>query len=435
MRMAVIGAGVSGNVAARLLSSRHEVHLFEAQDSAGGHAQTVVCRAFGKPYHVDIGFMVFNERNYPNFCRILRHLGIRVRRSDMSFSVRCARTGLEYQGSSFNGLFAQRRNLLRPRFHRMLRDIVRFNRGATQLMRTGKISPTHTVADLVREIGLGVDFLEYYLVPMAASIWSARPEGILDFPARFLARFFHNHGLLQLRDRPEWKTICGASRRYVDALLAPLSDRVHLSSPVASITRNHDGIILRTSAGQTESFDHVVCATHADQALRMLRDASTPEVDALTRLTYQKNEAVLHTDRRFLPACRRAWASWNAYIPDDAGRRVSVTYDLTRLQGIDAPSPILLTLNPAMEVSRRRELGRFCYTHPEFTVDSVRAQRQLARLNGERRTYFCGAYCGYGFHEDGVNSALAVAQHFGISLDECIAASTKVLSDTGASVR
>jgi predicted NAD/FAD-binding protein len=432
MRIAVIGAGISGNVVARLLAGEHEVHVFEANDYAGGHTNTVRFSLWGREWAVDTGFMVYNDRTYPNFIRLLEWLGVPQQDSDMSFSVRSDRTGLEYQGSSLNGLFAQRRNLLRLDFYRMLRDIVRFNRSAVGLLHGDDDSLT-LGAYLQRE-AYGKEFVEHYLIPMTAAIWSARPRSVLEFPAHFLAAFFHNHGLLQLRGRPQWKTIPGGAAQYVERLLAPLRDRVYLNCPVDRVLRHADHVEVHARGREVESFDAVVLATHADQTLGMLADADDLEREILESFPYQQNEAVLHWDQEVLPTRRRAWASWNYQIMADARKPVSLTYDLSRLQRVESPEPILLTPNPEGRLAEERVIRRMRYTHPAYQTSSVAAQRRHEEINGRRRSYFCGAYWGAGFHEDGLRSALVVARHFGKDLESCIAASIKGASNTYATV-
>ncbi len=419
MRIAIIGSGISGNVCARLLSSEHEVHLFEAKDYLGGHTNTVHASAFGKPFAVDTGFMVFNHRTYPNFLRILKSLGIPERNSDMSFSVRCERTGLEYQGSSLNGLFAQRSNLVRPRFYRMLGDIVRFNRESPELLETG--DDHLTIGEYLDQQRYGHEFIEHYLVPMGAAIWSSRPSKFYEFPARFLVAFLRNHGLLQLRGRPIWKTIPGGAQRYVQALVQPLADRIRLNTPIETVSSADDRVVVKPKNGPTETFDQVVFATHADQTLKILDRPTSLEREVLGAFPYQRNECVLHTDPSLLPRRPRAWASWNYFVPAEPGRPVTLTYDVNRLQGLAAPEPVCVTLNPSDPIAAKHVLREISYEHPVFTPGAVAAQRRYREISGVRRLHFCGAYWGYGFHEDGVNSALAVCKHFGIDLDRLAA--------------
>jgi predicted NAD/FAD-binding protein len=431
MKIAVIGSGISGNVCARLLSSKHEVHLFEAGAYLGGHTNTVDVEPFGEALNVDTGFMVFNRRTYPNFVQLLSLLGIPERDSDMSFSVRCERTGLEYQGGSLNGLFAQRSNLLRPAFYRMLGDIVRFNRESLELLEgdDGQL----TIGEYLDREGYGQRFIDHYLIPMGAAIWSSRPRKFHDFPARFLVAFLHNHGLLQIRDRPVWKTIPGGACRYVEALVHPLRDRIRLNTPIERVMPQEDTVWLKPANGPQEAFDHVVLATHADQTLGMIAAPTEAEREVLGAFPYQRNECVLHTDSSLLPRRRRAWASWNYYIPAADGLPVALTYDVNRLQGLGAPQPVCVTLNNAGNIHEKHVLREITYHHPVFTPGAIAAQRRHDEINGSRRLYFCGAYWGYGFHEDGVNSALAVCKHFGIGLDPWKVASTKDESVTLAS--
>ncbi|MDA7979778.1 MAG: FAD-dependent oxidoreductase [Pirellulales bacterium] len=432
MRIAVIGTGISGSLVARLLATRYEVTVFEASSTPGGHANTVAIEAFGHSFAVDTGFMVFNRRTYPNFCQLLDILGIDSRPSDMSFSVHCSRTGLEYQGSSLSGLFAQRRNIIRPSFLRMIADIVRFNRAGYRAAKQNAIPQEQTVDTFLKTCRTGKRFFENYLQPMAAAIWSSDPAAIRDFPADFLIGFFANHGLLQIRDRPQWRTVEGGSRNYVNALLKPITDRIRLECPVEAVFRVGDSVLVRTRQGQSEQFDQVVFATHADQTLNLLQPATELEQLILSAFPYQRNECVLHTDTRLLPKRQRAWASWNYHIPLEETRAPAVTYDLSRLQGHDSPRPILLTLNASAEIDTTKVIHRMTYCHPAFGQQSLSAQRRWSQISGRNRAHFCGAYWGYGFHEDGVNSALAVTGQFEIGLKACTAACTKEASRTVA---
>ena len=409
-------------LAARLLSDEHDIHLFEAGDYLGGHTHTVDVEVQGDQYAADTGFMVFNDRTYPNFVRMLDLLGIPSRASDMSFSVRCDRTGLEYQGGTVFGLFAQRRNLFRPSFYRMLRDILRFNREAPRLLDSEDESIT--LDDYLRNNQYSRQFLDHYLAPMGASIWSTPPSEFRQFPARYTVGFMQNHGLLQLRDRPQWKTIVGGAERYVEVLMRPLSDRVRLNCPVHRVQRRSNDVLVTPRNGEAEVFDSVVLAAHADQSLAMLADPSAAEQEILGAIPYQANEVVLHTDTRLLPHARRAWASWNYHISDFDQQAVILTYHLNQLQGHRSAEPILETLNPTVETDPAKVLDRMTYHHPVYSVRAINAQRRYGEINGQRGTYYCGAYWGYGFHEDGVRSALAVADCFGKSLETCTVAST-----------
>lgn len=415
MRIAVIGSGISGNLAARLLSASHDVDVFEAESHSGGHARTVGVVVYGRSVSADVAFMVLNRRTYPNFCQMLELLGIETQRSDMSLSVRCLRTGLEYQGSSLNGLFAQRRNLLRVPFYRMLVDISRFNRHAIDFCDFG--DDRIRLDEFLAGLGTGDAFREQYLIPMSAAIWSANPASLGDFPAKFILGFFRNHGLLQLRDRPQWLTIAERSKNYVTELTRPLRDRIFLSSPVTGVRRIEGVVRLSFSHRDSCDYDHVVMASHADQSLRILTDASEAERNVLSGFSYQSNVAVLHTDESVLPTRRHAWASWNYHIPAQPTDQVSVTYDLNRLQSLGLPGPLCLTLNPNCKIDDEMILQRFEFEHPVFSRESVDSQKRFDEINSRNQVSFCGAYWGYGFHEDGVNSALAVSKPFGLGLE------------------
>ncbi len=435
LRLAIIGTGISGSLAARLLASRHHVTVFETNAYAGGHANTVDVCVEDSRFAVDTGFMVFNRRTYPNFCRLLEQLNVASQPSDMSFSVRCEKTRLEYQGSSLNGVFAQRLNCLRPTFLNMLRDIARFNRLGTAAVASGQCGDGRSVGDFLRQCRVGQRMIDHYLVPMAAAIWSSRPQDILDFPADFMLGFFANHGLMQLRDRPVWRTIVGGSRTYVNALLHPLRDRIGYRNPVQSVLRTDKAVFVTPTYGPSMQFDAVVFACHADQALKLLADPSEPEREILNAFPFQRNTAVLHLDSRWLPHRKRAWASWNYRISAGSESSASVTYDLSRLQKHASAVPILLTLNATADIDPSKILRTFDYAHPAYSAGSLTAQQRFLEISGQRRTHYCGAYWGYGFHEDGVNSALAVANHFGIDLDACTAASTKAPSPIAATSR
>ncbi len=415
MRIAVIGAGVSGLVAAhRLAQHTHEVVVYEANDYAGGHTHTIAVEARdGGTLHVDTGFIVFNDRNYPNFERLLAELGVATQPTSMSFSVSDAAGAFEYASTSPNGLFATRRNLASPRFWRMLRDIPRFQRAAAELAAGDRDDVS--LGDWIEQQRFSGDFAERVLVPMASAVWSADPEQRWSFPARFLAQFFANHGMLALRDRPRWRVVQGGSARYVDALLTVLGARVRLAAPVSRIVRKGDHVLVESPAASPERFDEVVIATHSDQALAMLADADRAERDILGAMRYQPNEVVLHTDTRLLPRHRRAWASWNYHLGGAVPGRAAVTYHMNRLQSLAADREYCVTLNRTADIDPARTIGAYTYAHPVFTLDSVRARERHGEISGRRRTHFCGAYWGWGFHEDGVVSALRVAEQVGLA--------------------
>ena len=408
-RIAVVGTGVAGLVAAERLCRAHDVTVFEAERRIGGHTHTVDAPSPDGPVAVDTGFIVCNDRTYPGFLALLDRLGVRLRPSEMSFSVRCERTGLEYNGSSFGALFAQRRNLVRPRFWRMLRDILRFHREAPSFA-----DGDATLADVLGRGRYGSAFAEHYLVPMMAAIWSAEPARLMAMPARFFVRFFQNHGMLQVHDRPRWFTVVGGSRSYLGPLTRPFADRIRTGCPVRALRRDEDGVTLQVDGGPTERFDAAVVAAHSDQALAMLADADDHERAVLGAIPYQENEVVLHTDTSLLPRRRRAWAAWNYHLPVEPGTRATVTYCMNVLQGLPGPTVYNVTLNRTDVIDPDRILRRLVYHHPVFDARGVAAQARVAATNGRRRVWFCGAWCGYGFHEDAVQAALRVAHDFGV---------------------
>jgi len=394
----------------RLSRERHEISLLEAEGRIGGHTHTVDVEQGGRPYAIDTGFIVFNDRTYPNFVQLLEELGVASQPSEMGFSVRCENTGLEYNGATLNTLFAQRSNLLRPSFLRMVADILRFNARAPSLLRSG--SDEVTLAEYLERERYSASFIDHYIIPMGAAIWSSRPIDMLRFPARYFVEFFSNHGFLNINDRPTWRVVQGGSREYVKRLTAPFAGRIFLSSPVASVQRQPHQVLIRLKSGAVESYDAVFLACHSDQALGLLADPSREEREILGAITYQANEAVLHTDARLMPRGRLAWAAWNYHLPIEQYERVTVTYNMNILQGIEAPVDFLVTLNRSEDVDPARVLGRYVYHHPVFTTAAVAAQRRRPEINGARSTYYCGAYWGYGFHEDGVNSALVALDTF-----------------------
>jgi predicted NAD/FAD-binding protein len=410
MRIAVIGSGISGMVAAYRLCAEHEVSLYEAGAYIGGHTHTVDVQIGARHYAIDTGFIVHNDWTYPNFIALLKELGVRSQDSAMSFSVRCEASGLEYNGTSMNSLFAQRLNLLRPSFLRMVRDILRFNKEAPALLAAD--APDESLGEYLREHGYSRFFVDNYIVPMAASVWSSRPAEIQEFPARFLVRFFANHGFLNVNDRPTWRVIRGGSREYVKRLTAPYAARIHLNRAVDSLVRQPGRVCVRFRNGSVENFDQVFIACHSDQALQLLGDASPAERAILGAIPYQENEVLLHTDSSLMPRKRLAWAAWNYHIPRAPLERVAVTYNMNILQTLEAPEQFLVSLNRSAQVDPRKVLGRYVYHHPLYSAAAVAAQRRRREINGVSRTYFCGAYWGYGFHEDGVQSAADALEEF-----------------------
>lgn len=411
MRVAIIGSGVSGLYAAHQLSAHCELTIFEADSRPGGHSHTVDVAMDGQRLAMDTGFLVFNERNYPHFTALLRSLGVAYQPADMSFSFRCADSGVEYRGDTdFNAIFAQRRNLLRPAHYRMLLDILRFNRLVDQLLAA---PPERSLGDFLDQHGFKGPMLDDYLLPMAGAIWSAEPARILEFPASHFGHFFRNHGLLQTTGRPQWMTVSGGSREYVRAIITPFRERLLLNTPVEWLQRHADRVVIKARGRAEASYDQAVLACHSDQALRLLRDPSTAEREILGAVSFQDNEAVLHTDASVMPRTRRARAAWNYHrsSTQDSGR-VSVTYDLTRLQSLPGPREFLLTLNDTGAVNPRAVVERLNYMHPVYNHATIAAQQRHAEINGMNRSYYCGAWWGYGFHEDGVRSAIAVCDAF-----------------------
>ncbi|HSL99629.1 MAG TPA: FAD-dependent oxidoreductase [Candidatus Limnocylindria bacterium] len=414
MKIAVIGAGVSGLVAARLLYAEHEVTVFEEQGYIGGHTRTVDVDAEGRTFPVDTGFIVYNEETYPSFTRLLSMLGVATQPSTMSFSARCERTGTEYCPSNFRTLFAQRMNLLRPAFWRMLLDVDRFKRAMTELIRTEDDRPT--LGEFIEAGGYSRMFSDLFLVPMASAIWSAAPGAALAMPALFFARFFDNHRFLDRAGQPLWRVVQGGSREYVAPLTEPFRDRIRLGTPVLSVRRRPDGVEVTPRGGPPESFDQAVLAVHSDQALAILSDPTDAEREILSSIRYQENRVVLHTDVSLLPRRRAAWASWNYLVPAAFEERVSVTYDMNILQSLPSPVEFLVTLNREEKVRPETVLLRTVSHHPVFTRQAVAAQARRAEISGVNRTWYCGAYWGNGFHEDGVRSAADVGRAFGAVL-------------------
>ena len=409
VKVAIVGTGIAGNVAAYKLRDRHDITVFEAAPHIGGHSNTVDVYEHGRRIAIDTGFIVFNDRTYPRFTELLAEIGQQSQRSEMSFSVRAANGLLEYNGRSLDALFAQRRNLVRPRFYRMLADILRFNRYAQQQLLA--VPQDVSLGDYLLANRYSREFVDYYLVPMAAAIWSAEPVRVLDMPAGFLVRFFANHGLMQLRDRPIWQVVEGGSRAYVEKLVAKHRERIHLNSPVRSLRRTPTGIELRAGSAAPIMFDAVFVACHSDQSLRMLVEPSAAERAVLGSIRYQENEAILHSDVNLMPTRRKAWAAWNYHLPEDPAKHVAVTYNMNILQRLEAEHQYCVTLNDDRNIDPGRIIRRFTYEHPVFSQQAVQAQQRQHELNQDR-LFFCGAYWGNGFHEDGVVSALAAVRHF-----------------------
>ena len=410
MKIAIVGAGIAGNVAASRLAGAHEITVFEAASHAGGHSHTHDVEIAGRRVAVDTGFIVYNERTYPRFTALLAGLGVATQESRMSFSVRDEAADLEYNGTSLNTLFAQRRNLLKPSFLGMVRDILRFHREAPRLL--VQPGPEMPLGRFLEDGRYGQAFRQHYILPMGAAIWSTEPASMFQFPARFFVRFLHNHGMLTVNDRPVWRTVTGGSARYVERLIAPFRHRIRLGTPVESVRRLPGAVIVKPRGQDAERFDAVFLACHSDQALRLLADPSAAEREVLGAIPYQRNEAVLHTDARLLPRRSLAHAAWNYHVLPGHEGPVALTYHMNILQQLDLPVPLLVTLNRTEAIDPAHVVARMSYEHPLFTPRSVAAQARQRELNGPLRTYYCGAWWRNGFHEDGVVSAEDAVAHF-----------------------
>ncbi|MBH3410656.1 NAD(P)/FAD-dependent oxidoreductase [Pseudomonas putida] len=415
MRIAIIGSGIAGLTCAHLLSRQHAVTVFEAADRVGGHTHTVDVQWRDQQFAVDTGFIVFNDWTYPQFIRLLHHLGVGSRVTEMSFSVHDPRSGFEYNGHDLLSLFAQRRNLLSPGFWGMLRDVLRFNRQALADLDQQRIDGATTLGSYLRDNRYGQRFIEHYIVPMGSAIWSMSRADMLHFPLQFFVRFCRNHGLLAVNQRPQWRVIEGGSRSYLAPLCQPFAEHIRLNCPVQRVSRDDEGVNVTWAAG-SERFDKVVFACHSDQALALLDAPSEQEQAILGAIRYASNDVVLHTDTRLLPRRRRAWASWNYRLGGSEQAPAALTYDMNILQGIDAPVTFCVSLNQTALIDPAQILARFEYAHPQYSLAAVAAQARQGELQGPLHSYYCGAYWANGFHEDGVLSALNVARHFGEQL-------------------
>lgn len=416
-RIAVIGGGISGLASAWLLGRRHSVTLFERNGYVGGHSNTVMVDSPQGPVGVDTGFVVFNQRNYPELTSLYRHLSVPTQATDMSFSASVADGRLEYAGTDFNTLFAQRGNLVRPRFLRMVRDILRFNRHGKGLLDTDRV-PDVTLGDYLSAEGYGAGFRDDYLLPMAAAIWSCPARLMLDFPLASFLTFFRNHGLLDLTDRPQWRTVTGGSREYVQRMLDTFNGDLRTGAPVVHVNRRPHGVYVRCADGRVECFDQVVMACHADETLSLIETPTESERQVLGAFRYQPNRTLLHTDARLMPRRRAVWSSWNYLAKDfgDGNSFVSVTYWMNRLHRLpESEGPYLVSLNPLTEPREETVIREMVYRHPVFDSAALGARKRVPGIQGVDRLWFCGAWCGYGFHEDGLKSAETVSWRLGVS--------------------
>ena len=416
MRIAIIGSGISGLTTAYLLSRNHDIIMFEKNDYIGGHTHTHEIDHEGKSLSVDSGFIVYNERTYPNFIKLLDQLGVERQLTRMGFSVKSERDDLEYAGHSLNGLFAQRSNIFRPSFIRMLGSMNRFNQESRKDLPS--IDPKMTLGDYLLKNNYSTEFIQHFIIPIGAAIWSTVPTDMMNIPAVFFIRFFENHGLLQIINRPNWWVIKGGSKRYVDKIIAKFKDKIRLSTPVKNVKRDDDSVTISfgLDGENEENFDAVVFATHSDQSLALLEQPTKDEVEILGSIIYQNNDAVLHFDDTILPKRKTAWSSWNYLLDQDQSKPVALTYNMNILQGIVSSKTFCVTLNTQELIDPEKVIKYLNYEHPLFTLSSLKAQEQKSKISGKNNTYYCGAYWHNGFHEDGVVSALDVCSHFGETL-------------------
>jgi predicted NAD/FAD-binding protein len=410
MKIAVIGAGISGLTTAYYLKDKHQVTVLESADRIGGHTATVDVSHNGRDYAIDTGFIVYNDWTYPKFIELLTELGVASEETEMSFSVSCDSSGVEYGGNNLNTMFAQRLNLFKPSFIGMVKDILRFNKESIEHLESGRLEEASTLGTYLQDHGYGREFIQHYLVPMGCAIWSASTKTMLDFPLLFFIRFFKNHGLLSVNNRPQWRVIRGGSRSYLKPLSEQLKDSIHLGVNIDKVIREGNGVKIKLKSGDVQEYDHVVFACHSDQAKALLDDISVAEDSVLSAIPYQSNEVILHTDDSILPNKKLAWSSWNYRLRSEDQIRAVLTYDMNILQGIDSETTFCVTLNDRSSIDASKILGVYNYSHPVFSLESVTAQAQWADINGVKRTWFCGAYWGNGFHEDGVASGRRVAE-------------------------
>jgi len=414
--IAIIGSGISGLTSAYLLSKKHQVTVFEKSDKIGGHTATVDVKKAGENLAIDTGFIVFNDKTYPNFLALLSEIGINKQATEMSFSVHNCQTGLEYNGHNLNTLFAQRRNIFRPKFWSLVKEILRFNKLCKAIFEQQNYNEGYTLGDFLADNNFSDFFAEHYILPMGAAIWSSSLTQMEYFEFKFFVQFFHNHGLLNIADRPQWYVIPNGSRSYLGPLCAPFEQHIKLNTTINNITRSNEKVHLHFNHADTQTFDEVVIACHSDQALALLGDASEDEKTILSAMPYSENSVVLHTDKHLLPHREKAWASWNYQLSKDRNKAASVTYNMNILQGIKSEHTFCVTLNQKEDINPSSILREFTYHHPIFSANSIKAQQQRHIICGINHTHFAGAYWHNGFHEDGVKSAVEVAQRFNCTL-------------------
>lgn len=414
MKIAIIGSGISGNGIAFLLHQNHDITIYEKNDYIGGHSRTVDVKTPEGIVPVDTGFIVYNERNYPHLTNLFKHVDVKTTKSDMSFGVSINNGWLEYGTyNKLSGIFAQKENILKPKYWKFLSDILKFNKNAKPYLSKNQDA---TLGQMLEDMKLGTWFRDYYLLAMGAAIWSTPTQKMLDFPARTFIQFFENHGLLTVSDHPQWHTVTGGSKEYVQKITEPFKDKIKLSCAVKKVTRDKDGVRVDDNTGGSEYYDKIIFACHSDQTLKLLNDPTESEQKIIGSVKYQDNEMILHTDQSFMQRRKKAWSSW-AYLSEelrDTSSTVSLSYWMNNLQPLETETPIIVTLNPGREPDPKLIYDRYTFEHPVFDSSAVQAQKDIESIQGENNTYFCGAWLRYGFHEDGLLSAVKVAKHFGI---------------------
>ena len=412
LKIAIIGSGISGLTSAYILNKKHDITIYEKNDYIGGHTHTHKIPENNTTFNVDSGFIVYNENTYPNFIRLLDLLNVERQHSNMGFSVKTSYKDFEYSGNSIGSIFAKKSNMFNPYFLNMLKSILRFNK--VSIKDLDKIDASTSLIEYLKSKRFSSYFIKYYIVPMAAAIWSTSPKMILKMPALFFIKFFNNHGLLQVKNRPQWWVIKNGSKQYVKKIINQFNGTINLNTPVIKVSRNENQVIIKTKTN-SDVFDAVIFATHSDQSLRLLQDYSDDEKNILSKIKYQKNTALIHTDTSILPKRKNAWSSWN-YLLNKDDDTVTLTYNMNILQSLNASKTYCVTINDCDLVDKDKIIKKINYEHPLFTKDTIESQNNKNLINGVNNTYFCGAYWGNGFHEDGVNSALDVCKHFGMEL-------------------
>jgi len=408
MKIAIIGSGISGNTLAYYLNPHHQITLFESNDRIGGHSHTHHIDIFNQKVSVDTGFIVFNKKTYPNFLKLLHELKVPYENSAMSFSVKDSQKDFEYNGTSLNALFAQRKNFMNPRFYKMISEIFRFNKSSIILLSSDE---EISLGDYLKREGYSDFFKKYYILPMGSAIWSSNIKTMMEFPAKFFIQFFNNHGMLNINDRPQWLTISGGSINYVNRMIEPFRKKIKLNQKLKYVERKKDHIAIHHK-DRIEKFDWVFFACHSDEALKLIKSPGLHEKNILNAIPYTDNEVVLHYDDHFMPKRKRAWAAWNYHINDNANLPASLTYNMNILQNLKTEASLLVTLNPIQKINKKKIIKTLSYAHPQYSLRSIEAQSKYHLISGVNRTSFAGAYWGNGFHEDGVKSALEAIQQF-----------------------